>query len=224
MGQEEVKRSIEALEEFQRENRKFVLAGNIIRFVAKTNWKVRDDKSYSESNIVIEWDFEPGSYGHISFIDPERSKKRDFVYHRVFPETSSYAYDRSNNTLKIESGRGKIHVEITPMRRQNTGKKSIPPIEEASRHKQKVIIEVEPNTATTIIGITRRLLPAIIEYMRHTGEEAGLSFKEEYYDQMEEIFDEIYEKCIAKTFMREGAANLIEVLNLTGQFPDGKEN
>lgn len=38
------------------------------------------------------------------------------------------------------------------------------------------------------------------------------------------VVTEIYEKCIEKTSIREGAANLMEVFEMTGQFPDGIKN
>lgn len=77
--------------------------------------------------------------------------------------------------------------------------------------KQEITIEVIPELAVTTIGLLKGILPSIIEQLERQGKEAsGESIKLFNVDDMQEVLGEIYEKCIAKTNIREHAAQWIE--------------
>jgi hypothetical protein len=76
--------------------------------------------------------------------------------------------------------------------------------------KRKVAIEVIPEKAVTTIGVLRGFFPSIMaqvnenELMRSN----NIHFSDTDIASMKEILDEIYEKCIAQTTIREGATGL----------------
>lgn len=76
--------------------------------------------------------------------------------------------------------------------------------------KQAITIEVVPELAVTTIGLLKGILPSIIEQLERQGMEAsGERIKLFNVEDMQEVLGEIYEKCIAKTSIREHAQGFI---------------
>lgn len=71
--------------------------------------------------------------------------------------------------------------------------------------KKKITIEVEPLTAVSTIGLLRGIFPSIIEQMERQAEANGAPLKFNKTKEMQEVLDEIYEKCIAETDVRQFA-------------------
>lgn len=84
--------------------------------------------------------------------------------------------------------------------------------------KKEITINVIPELAVSTIGLLRGFWPSIVEHLSNSAKEANLQFTNT--NQMKEILDEIYEKCIAQTSIREKAKDLLEILAETGKFPD----
>lgn len=92
--------------------------------------------------------------------------------------------------------------------------------------KVPVTIEVDPQMAVAVMGIVKGFLPSIFELLKEKMRQSStpLHMSENFECECQTVIGEIYEKCIAQTTIREGAANLREVLEMTGQFPDEKIN
>lgn len=71
--------------------------------------------------------------------------------------------------------------------------------------KKQITIEVEPVTAVSTIGLLRGIFPSIIEQLERQAEANGAPIKFNKIEEMQEVLDEIYEKCIAETNIREFA-------------------
>lgn len=77
--------------------------------------------------------------------------------------------------------------------------------------KQAITIEVVPEFAGATIGLLRGIFPSIIEQLERQGiATLGERFKFSKVEKMQEVLDEIYEKCIAKTTIREEVQELIK--------------
>nr|WP_229095544.1 hypothetical protein [Alistipes sp. D31t1_170403_E11] len=91
--------------------------------------------------------------------------------------------------------------------------------------KKDITIHVQPYLASATIGLIRGFLPAILEQLRQAGLQSGITVNDEYYGAMKETLDEIYEKCIAHTDIRESAAEWMDMLEMTdGVWPADKES
>lgn len=88
--------------------------------------------------------------------------------------------------------------------------------------KKEIIIEVVPEVAVSTIGLLRGLFPSIIEELNARGADSGIQLTD--LEGMSEVLNEIYEKCIAQTDIREKAADFIESLKNTGTLPDDLAN
>ena len=75
--------------------------------------------------------------------------------------------------------------------------------------KKKITIEVEPILATTTIGLLRGIFPSIIEQLERQAQDAGADLKFNNVDAMQSVLDEIYERCITETDIREHAQGFI---------------
>ena len=71
--------------------------------------------------------------------------------------------------------------------------------------KKQITIEVEPLTAVSTIGLLRGIFPSIIEQLERQAEANGAPMKFTKIEEMQEVLNEIYEKCIAETNVREFA-------------------
>lgn len=71
--------------------------------------------------------------------------------------------------------------------------------------KKQITIEVEPLTAVSTIGLLRGIFPSIIEQLEAQAVANGTPLKFTKIEDMQEVLDEIYEKCIAETNVREFA-------------------
>ena len=71
--------------------------------------------------------------------------------------------------------------------------------------KKQITIEVEPVIATTTIGLLRGIFPSIIEQLEKQAAANGAPLKFTNIEDMQEVLNEIYEKCIADTNIREFA-------------------
>lgn len=71
--------------------------------------------------------------------------------------------------------------------------------------KKKITIEVEPMTAVSTIGLLRGIFPSIIEQLEQQAAANGSPLKFTNIEDMQEVLNEIYEKCIAQTDIREFA-------------------
>lgn len=71
--------------------------------------------------------------------------------------------------------------------------------------KKQITIEVEPLTAVSTIGLLRGIFPSIIEQLEAQAAANGAPLKFTKIEDMQEVLDEIYEKCIAETNVREFA-------------------
>lgn len=91
--------------------------------------------------------------------------------------------------------------------------------------KQEISIEVEPTQAVVTIGLLRGFFPSIMEQIKENEMIRAANLHEMMdIDAMREVLDEIYEKCIAQTTIREGIAGLIEILKYRGPFRDDSLN
>ncbi|WP_255495095.1 hypothetical protein [Dysgonomonas sp. 521] len=82
--------------------------------------------------------------------------------------------------------------------------------------KKEVTIEVAPEMAVTTIGLLRGFFPSIMEQVKEN-ELMRSAYLHQMMDAdvikaMQEVLDEIYEKCIAQTSIREDLAGLMELL------------
>lgn len=71
--------------------------------------------------------------------------------------------------------------------------------------KKQITIEVEPLTAVSTIGLLRGIFPSIIEQLEAQAAANGAPLIFTKIEDMQEVLDEIYEKCIAETNVREFA-------------------
>lgn len=71
--------------------------------------------------------------------------------------------------------------------------------------KKQITIEVEPTTAVSTIGLLRGIFPSIIEQLEQQAAANGSPLKFTKIEDMQEVLDEIYEKCIAETNVSEFA-------------------
>ena len=71
--------------------------------------------------------------------------------------------------------------------------------------KRKITIEVEPITAVSTIGLLRGIFPSIIEQLEKQAVANGAPLKFNKIEEMQEVLDEIYEKCIRETDIRQFA-------------------
>lgn len=92
--------------------------------------------------------------------------------------------------------------------------------------KKEITICVHPYTAAATIGLMRGFLPALIGQMEKMDRLTGLKISDIHlYPNMKEVLDEIYEQCVVHTDIRENAAKLAEIFEMTGGvWPDGKES
>ncbi len=90
--------------------------------------------------------------------------------------------------------------------------------------KQKITIEVEPTQAVVTIGLLRGFFPSIMAQINENELIRSQNLHFSNIDEMQEVLDEIYEKCIAQTTIREGVAGLIEILKHRGPFQDDSLN
>lgn len=66
--------------------------------------------------------------------------------------------------------------------------------------KQNITIHVDPMIALCTIGLTKGFFSSIIDHIESQSE---LRFDEERKEQMLDVLEEIYERCIEKTNIRE---------------------
>lgn len=66
--------------------------------------------------------------------------------------------------------------------------------------KKKIVIEVDPLMATTTIGLIKGIFSSIIKQLELQGDNK-LQFSK--VDEMSEVLNEIYEKCIMETNIRQ---------------------
>lgn len=71
--------------------------------------------------------------------------------------------------------------------------------------KKKITIEVEPIIAVSTIGLLRGIFPSIIEQLEKQVVANGAPLKFTNIEDMQDVLNEIYEKCIAETNIREFA-------------------
>lgn len=96
---------------------------------------------------------------------------------------------------------------------------------ENDSEKKQITIEVEPRKAVIIIGLVKVFLPTIIEYMKTKFEHIlTLEDDDDYEQSMYDTINEIYEKCIKHTTIREDASKYAEIIKRTGKLPDGTVN
>lgn len=76
--------------------------------------------------------------------------------------------------------------------------------------KKQIMIEVEPLTAVSTIGLLRGIFPSIIEHLEAQAAANGAPLKFTKIEDMQEVLNEIYEKCIAETNVREFAQTYIK--------------
>lgn len=90
--------------------------------------------------------------------------------------------------------------------------------------KTDITISVDPQVATVTLGLLRGFSQSIVEQLQMMVEPANLKIDDHFQDEMKEVLDEIYEKCIEHTDIRKYAANMMELLNLTkGVLPKDKK-
>lgn len=80
--------------------------------------------------------------------------------------------------------------------------------------KKKIEIEVDPVEAVATIGLIRSIFPSIIEQLNHQVEMNGSDLRLGNIEPMQEVLNEIYNKCIAETEIREYAQAYINSLGL----------
>lgn len=98
---------------------------------------------------------------------------------------------------------------------------------EENTKKKQIIIEVDPQRAVVTMGLVKLFLPSIVDFMKTKLEDVSLFDNSDGDNEqlMYDVINEIYEKCIAETNIRENAAKYIDLLKATGgQFPDGTIN
>jgi hypothetical protein len=82
--------------------------------------------------------------------------------------------------------------------------------------KQLITIEIDPLLATSTIGLVRGVFPSIIASLENISKESavdgGLKFTN--VEEMQEVLDEIYQKCIEKTDVREKAKEFLKEMDL----------
>lgn len=69
--------------------------------------------------------------------------------------------------------------------------------------KKKITIEVDPQETVVTIGLLKGFLPGIVEQLNLQMKGKGMQLNNR--DSMMEVLEEIYEKCIAETDIREVA-------------------
>lgn len=69
-----------------------------------------------------------------------------------------------------------------------------------SSQKKKIVIEVDPLMTTTTIGLIKGIFPSIIKQLESQGDN---KFQFSKVDEMNEVLNEIYEKCIMETNIRQ---------------------
>jgi hypothetical protein len=82
------------------------------------------------------------------------------------------------------------------------------------KNREDIVINVDPNMATSVIGMFRGFSRSIFDYIQASTRPHGMVMDESFYDDIKMVLDEIYEKCIAKTDIRERAASLLETLGI----------
>ena len=88
---------------------------------------------------------------------------------------------------------------------ENTGR------EEQTR---RITVEVDPMVALTAIGLAKGFFPSIVE---HIESQSGLRMDEARKQQMLDTLNEIYERCVEQTDVRE-VGDLYLRSELTGKF------
>lgn len=73
--------------------------------------------------------------------------------------------------------------------------------------KKKILIEVDPLMATTTIGLIKGIFPSIIKQLESQSDNK-LQFSK--VDEMSEVLNEIYEKCIMETNIRQDLSSHVE--------------
>lgn len=69
-----------------------------------------------------------------------------------------------------------------------------------SSQKKEIVIEVDPLMATTTIGLIKGIFPNIIKQLESQGDN---KFQFSKVDEMSDVLNEIYEKCIMETNIRQ---------------------
>ena len=82
--------------------------------------------------------------------------------------------------------------------------------------KKDITISVDPHVATVTLGLLRGFSESIVEQLQMMVEPANLKINDHFQDDMKEVLDEIYEKCIEHTDIRKYATNMTELLQWTG--------
>lgn len=89
--------------------------------------------------------------------------------------------------------------------------------------KESITIEADPTMAVITISMLRNFMPAIVKILRDKFKEIPepVYLDESLEERMLEVLNEIYEKSIALTPVRQKAAEIMEMIEMTGgQFPD----
>ncbi len=82
--------------------------------------------------------------------------------------------------------------------------------------REDVVINVQPYMATAVIGMFRGYSRSIFDYINMSTKPHGMVMAESFYDEIQNVLDEIYEKCIARTNLRERAKDFLEMVEMTG--------
>lgn len=62
--------------------------------------------------------------------------------------------------------------------------------------KKKIMIEVNPRTAVLVIGLLKSVLPDVVEQMSKQLKSHGAKIQLKYEQEMQDVLEEIYKKCI----------------------------
>lgn len=85
----------------------------------------------------------------------------------------------------------------------------------ARKHtKKSVVIDVEPYTATIVIASLRSYLSVIATHLQAAGEDMNASLRTGFYDDAKVVLDEIYDKCIAQTDIKDRVPDWNDLLKL----------
>jgi len=84
------------------------------------------------------------------------------------------------------------------------------------KKRQDIVINVDPYMATTVIGMLRGYSRSIFDYVQDSLNQNNVRMKESLYDDIQEVLDEIYEKCIAQTDIRQRVSDFLETCELAG--------
>jgi hypothetical protein len=96
---------------------------------------------------------------------------------------------------------------------------------EDSLIRKEIVIDVCPYKAAPAIGLLRGYLPSIMDFIESSMKPSGATFSPEFHDDIKEVLDEVYEKCIAQTDIRQQAKDFLEAIHLTaGVMPSDEVN